>query len=154
MIETTINMLDNVREAVDDAAIATGRTRSGVVVSLVRKVLKDHGFMTRFDQRVQYQDRDETAVWRKTRVALAERDYEMFLDGRKFFKRSVSLLVALAVERYLDKLVEMLLSDDYDEDADNYPFPNYIIAKKMSGIVVGWHIFWGFPPLEDLTNII
>ncbi len=154
MIETTINMRDTVLFAVDNAARASGKTRSGVLVILLRKVLKDHGFMTRFDKRVQYQEKDETAVWEKAHVYLTERDYELFLDGRRFFKRSVSLLIALAVERYLDKLVELLLSESYDEEADNYPLPNYIIAKKMSGSVVGWHIFWGFPPWEDLKNII
>lgn len=63
-------------------------------------------------------------------------DYELFTDMRKFYKLSVSLLLAIAVEEYFDDL----LKDNKIED--NYLTVSYEITFDTGKDHLIWHTYW------------
>ncbi len=150
-IDTTLNMKADIRSALDEASVVTGKSRSLIIVMLMRRLANDYRELTRLYQRIQYQEREEGTNWRGTHVRLMARDYEVFLDFRLFFKRSVSFLVACAVERYLDALIKIILYGD--DDSDNNLSANYIIAQNKINDIVCWHIYWGIPPRRELARL-
>ena len=65
-------------------------------------------------------------------------EYEYFLDLRKILKMSVSLIVAYAVEKFLDMLMK-------ENNTDNNRYRNYIIAREVIDNIICWKLIWGFP---------
>lgn len=68
----------------------------------------------------------------------------MFIDLRKVCKRSVSLLVDIAIESYLSEVIEGFTGKDKC-GMDNYPYHHYVIIGETIENVVCWRIYWGFP---------
>ena len=101
-VATTVNIAPGVKMMLDRAAEAAGLGRSEIVVLVMRKMLKDFRRYAPHDRAVRYQERNPPFKRKKFHLELSRRDYEYFLDMRKFFKRSVSLLVVFSVEEYLD----------------------------------------------------
>lgn len=153
MIETTINLRKHVREALDRAVEMTGRPLSQIVMLVMKRELKNYRKLIRDEGSVSYQARCGDGIWRKTHIVVEQRDYEMFMDMRKLFKCSVSLLVSVAVVKHLDELVDAIIGGDYNEDADNYPFQSYVIAHRMAGDVPCWLIYWGMPEKKELKRL-
>lgn len=151
-VETTVNIAPDVKKRLDRVAEATGVSRSEIVVKVMRKALKDFRQFVRHDCAVQYQKKNSSSKRKKFHVTLARRDYEYFLDMRKLFKSSVSLLVAFSVNEYLDEVIGSLMDENYDMDTDNYPFQNYLIVPEMVEDVVCWKIYWGIP--RNRTKIL
>ncbi len=58
---------------------------------------------------------------------------------RKFFKMSVSFILAYAVMRYLDEVLKR------NKSADNYCYQNYIFMKEVVNGIICWQIYWGIP---------
>jgi len=76
---------------------------------MMYKYANDHKKMQVEEGTVQYQRVDRKENWTVFRVVLAKKDYELFTDMRKVMKKSVSLLVALAIKKYLDKILTQIL---------------------------------------------
>lgn len=153
MIETTLSLRKHVREALGRAVEITGSPMSRIVLLAMKREMKNYGAMAREGGRVRYQARCGDGGWRITHIAVEQRDYEMFMDMRKLFKCSVSLLVSLAVVKHLDDLVDAILGGNFDEEADNYPFQGYLIAHRMAGDIPCWMIYWGMPSKKELKRI-
>jgi hypothetical protein len=145
MIETTAYLDDDTRRALDAAARVRGVTRSALAVMLMRRVMKEYGKWAQFGRTVQYQEKNPGGNRRCAHLSLSERDYECFIDMRKFFKRSVSLLIAYAVVRYLDSICEEFESDKIKYYTDNNLFNNYFFSYKGTENYVCWTISWGIP---------
>ena len=144
-IDTTAYLDDDIRQKLDDEARAWGVTRSSLVVLLMRRVMKEYGKKTRYGRTVQYQGKNPEVNRRCVHLSLAERDYECFVDMRKFFKRSVSLLIAYAVVRYLDEVLVEFKSDSNKYYTDNNLFNNYFFSFKGTENYICWTISWGIP---------
>ena len=84
---------------------------------------------------VRYQNVNKRENWRLFRVSLLEEDYELFTDMRKVLKKSVSLLVALAVKKYLGGIVSKILKDLF-----NYTY----LIRDSFGIRIGELKKWIF----------
>ncbi len=87
---------------------------------------------------VQYQERRNQVEWQTVHVYFREDDYEYFLDLKKLLKMSVSLILAFAVEKYLDKLIRGAITD-------NNRYRNYLIIKEVIDNLICWRFIWGFP---------
>lgn len=84
-------------------------------------------------------------------MEIHEQEYDYFQDMRKFFRRSISLLIAIAMNTYLALLVEKILAGTFDEDRDSYPFQNYAITEKCIENITCFCVWWGLPlELETL----
>ena len=99
----------------------------------------------RIGKMVQYQKRRNQDEWYTFHLQVREDDYEYFLDLRKLLKMSVSLILAYAVEKYLDKLTKK-------NSTDNNRYRNYVVIKDVVDNIICWKFIWGFPP--NIENFI
>lgn len=149
MIETTVNITKEMREAVRRAARLAGVTQSVLIAAVMKRLMMDHQRLVRDGRRVEYQKTGDSE-WKRLHVAIEFRDYEFFIDMRKMCRRSVSFLVKIAVDKYLDEVIASINRDDYNEEADNYPFLHYILLYKTVPGAVCWTIYWGMPENQHL----
>jgi len=146
VIETTVNIKISVRERLNNAARLTGLSHSALIRLLLRYIIKRHDNMIGHRKCIQYQEATRVRNWSKLHVMMQSRDYEIFLDLRKFCKRSVSFLVSSAIMLYLEDVVKEILGDsEREEGTDNYQFHHYILIRDMIDNVICWRIYWGYP---------
>lgn len=143
IIHTTVNLGINGATRIEKSAEKLGVTRSRLVVLLLRKVLVHWKSLKRNMDSVKYQKNIDGEEWKAVHVFFEARDYEMFIDMRKFFKWSVSALVAMAISKYLD---EILIDgkEGIKRHFDNYLVTDYHCSGKLDKNNICWHIIWGF----------
>jgi hypothetical protein len=141
-VDTTVVMNGEVRAALERASRSSGETVSALIVLAMKRTMAGRGGLARAFQRVEYQGRGRE--WRRRHVSVWARDYEFFIDMRKVFKRSVSLLIALSVEWHLEAILEEL-SKTGSKVTDNYLFQSYIMCEEIIDSCVCWKLFWGIP---------
>ena len=117
----------------------TGKTIRELIVQIMYHYAKDHKKMYIEEGTVKYQNHDMKKNWKVFRISLDRDDYELFTDMRKVMKKSVSFLIALAIKKYLDKLIETITKQLF----------NYTCLIHRSGgmIVRGfklWILAWRF----------
>jgi len=147
MIKTTLNFRSDVMDELKMAAHSLGTSRSDLIVLMLKMMMKS---TIRIDRHktVQYQEKQAESSWHRFHIRLREDDYEYFTDLRKFMKMSVSLILALAVKKFLKKL----LDPDSQLISDNYIFNNYILIKDETYGIPYWKIFWGYP--DNIADFI
>jgi len=152
-IETTLNLDTAVRQNINLAAQALGITKSQLVVQCMRQVVVRYDHGDRHSLRVGYQRRSTDGVWMPLHITVDHREYERFLDLRKFCKRSVSFLVAFALAHYLKRIMRNVAYDNVkDVNTDNYRFKHYIVIKEITKYAICWRIYWGLPPTLRLNQ--
>jgi hypothetical protein len=144
IVETTINVHKNMLQMLDRGAVITGRTRTFIIKLLMRRAMSDNQKMVQSYSRVKYQSRDFRENWHRLHMVMNEYEYEYYLDMRKFFKMSVSFILAYAVIRYLDEILNEW--HEKGNGAYKYFYKNYVIIKKIIDKVICWQIYWGIPP--------
>ncbi len=143
LVETTINTHKSVLKLLNDGAARTFRSRTFMIKLLMQRVMNDNQRMLKSYSRIKYQARDDKKNWYLVHLVLNEYEYEYYLDMRKFFKMSVSYILAYAVKRYLSEIIDELL--DMSKNTDNYLYRNYILIIKTINNVICWQIYWGIP---------
>jgi hypothetical protein len=142
-IETTIYVHKQILEMLNNGAETTDRTRKSIIKLLMQRVMKDNQKMLKSNSRIKYQRSDEKENWHRLHVIVNEYEYEYYLDMRKFYKMSVSLILAFAVKRYLNDIINELLIGN--NNTDNYLYRNYVFIKETIDGIVCWQIYWGIP---------
>jgi hypothetical protein len=138
-METTLNVDIGILTQITRASKSRGISRSELITILIKKVMNENIITVNMGKLVKYQKKSSLANWHTFHLNLREDDYEYFLDLRKLFKMSVSLILAYAVEKYLIHLDEI-------NTADNYRFRNYVIVKEVIENIICWRYYWGYPP--------
>ncbi|MBN2158672.1 MAG: hypothetical protein JW807_04700 [Spirochaetes bacterium] len=138
-METTLNVHDTILEIVNREADAAGVSRSKMIITLIKLAMDDIENAGRMGTMVRYQQRAEKEEWHRLHVSLRIDDYEYFLDLRKLLKMSISLILAYAVKRFVGKMRNKRITD-------NYQCKNYIIMREVIDNVICWKFYWGFPP--------
>ncbi|MCX7679760.1 MAG: hypothetical protein N2316_11155 [Spirochaetes bacterium] len=151
---TTYMMRREVLEALNNASLKTGKRFETLIVQCMRMMMREHTRYLRDLQQIEYQKRkDENnglpILKSRVKVKINIREYNYFQDVRKFFSRSISLNIAVAVLTYLESVLMELL--DEIDDANSYPFQNYAFIVKCIKNINTFQIWWGIPPdLDDL----
>lgn len=150
LFETTMHIHTNTLEMLNRGAAITGRTRTFIIKLLMQRMMSDNQKLLQSHSRVKYQAREAKENWHQLHMSMNEYEYEYYLDMRKFFKMSVSFILAFAVRRYLDEVLNELLNDS--NITDNYRYHNYIFIKKLIDGVICWQIYWGMP--QKTSNLL
>jgi hypothetical protein len=151
LIETTLHVHKSILDKLYQGAVTTGRSTTSIIKLLIQRFMNDNRRMTKTNSRIQYQERDLKENWHCIHVVFNEYEYEYCLDLRKFCKLSVSYILAYAVRRYLDEVLEELLNGG--TNTDNYYYCNYVFIRKIVNNVICWQIYWGLPlQLNDLLK--
>jgi hypothetical protein len=122
------------------ASMKIGKTRREVVVMLLLRLMSDvEGFPGGFTL-VRYQERDPLKRYRCFSISFKKDENEFFTDLRKLCKLSVSYLVAIAVERYLEEML------NEGQSRHNYTeFTHYAIGQRIDDGIICWEFYWGDP---------
>ena len=140
LIETTLHVHKSILDRLDNSVAITGLSRTSTIRLLIQRIMKDNQRMIKTNTRIKYQERDLKENWYRIHIVLNEYEYEYYLDMRKFFKMSVSLILAYAVLEYLDELLKQNIN------TDKYCYKNYLFIKKTFNNIILWQIYWGIPP--------
>lgn len=141
MIDTTVHIDVELYEALSREAERLNVSRVRLISSLLGHMSRRQRDYARAWTRVKYQARREKGSWRRLHVGLRGDEYEFFMDLKKVFKMSVSFIIAVAIELYLDELSALM-----EKDNDSYRYRNYAMTQLMVGDVTCWVFYWGIPP--------
>lgn len=145
-LETTININIDILNKIVRASRMGEISCSELIVLLIKKAMNDINNPARIGRLVRYQERRKADEWHALHVQLRMDDYEYLLDLRKLLKMSVSLILACAVKKYLDKMTSCNLTD-------NYQHKNYIVIRELIDGIISWRFIWGFPhSIDKLLN--
>jgi hypothetical protein len=139
-IETTLHLHADTMKRISEASRLAGQSKNYIVSRLLCMITDEKKAGPAAWSRIRYQDRYQNIKWHRMHVLLSPAEYELFLDLRKVYKMSVSRIIALEVEKYMDGLVEGL-----DNNPDNYRFPCYVFSKFIIDGVICWAQYWGLP---------
>jgi len=120
-----------------NAATRTGATMQVLIIQMMYKYAMDYTKMQIEQRTVQYQPMIIKGSGKIFRIALPEKDYELFTDMRKVMKKSVSYLIALAIEKYLDIIVSKILKQLF-----NYTYLIHDSAGEKVENLTKWHLIW------------
>jgi len=153
IVQTTIYMTENNKLKINAAARRCGVSQSGLVVELIKQAVDNHHNLIKPYGVVRYQKKSLDRKWQRLHVYVCSRDYEYCLDLRKFCKMSVSLIIAISLELYLNNIMKNIIGKcDQTKNTDNYTYQNYIIIRELIKNVICWKIYWGLP--EKTEHII
>ncbi|HOT45139.1 MAG TPA: hypothetical protein PLM53_01455 [Spirochaetota bacterium] len=139
VIETTINIHIDCLMKLSDIARRTGMSRTMVIAHLLKYAMDVREKDIRCGRRVRYQAREKADGWHTLHVKLRPDDYEYLLDLRKLLKMSVSLILSIAVTKYLKRIMTAT-------KGDNNQIQNYMITKRIIDGITHWTFIWGYPP--------
>jgi hypothetical protein len=146
-MESTLNIHAEVLKKISAAARAINISRTKMIVILLKNTMNDVTNPVRLGRLVQYQKRDRAGNWHVFHIKLKADEYEYLQDMRKLLKMSVSLILAHAVKRYINRILQR-------DIADNYRFKDYVIIREVIDNIICWKLFWGFPyTIEKLLPI-
>jgi hypothetical protein len=143
LIESTIHIHKDILEILNRGAEITGRTRTFLIKLLMQRVMNNNQQMLKSSSRIKYQRRDAKENWYQIHIVINEYEYEYYQDMRKFYKMSVSFILAYAIRRYSDEILSELLNGN--KNTDNYFYKNYIFIKRTIDGITCWQIYWGIP---------
>ncbi len=148
-------MRHDVIALLNDAARKTNLSKEIILTKALQFMLCTHRKYLRKEGRIKYQDRfDEKTglpvLKKRVKLSFWQKEYDYFQDTRKFFGRSISFVMAIAVFEYLDLVIEELGAKKIDPIGDNYPFYGYAWIEKRIENFTTFHIWWGIPEKLEL----
>ena len=148
IIDTTIYINAQTKMRLEQAGLRTRKSRSFIITKIMKQLMMNNQTFLRYSQRIEYQKHQEKSCWHRLHVTMYQREYEYFLDMRKLCKRSVSLLIAIAIDLYLNEAINEGAIKDLKK-LDNYLFSCYIVIKEIIDEVICWKIYWDKPLQND-----
>ena len=138
-MRTTVNLNLNISNLITNAALLRNLSDSEMIVILLKKVLADLQQPIRMWRLIEYQKRRPHKDWKPVHVNYNENEYEYFMDLKKISKKSLSLIITQAAEKYLQGINDE--KKNYNNLCDVYTVTQeYIYSTRCLKII------WGFPP--------
>ncbi len=137
MIKTSVNINFERLALLENFSEKNDLSVNEIVSLLLLKIMKDGNYAVKKFTAVKYQDDDPKNHWDIMTVYFKEVDYEFFTDMRKFFKFSVSFLLAKAIDLFLDTILS-----EIEEILRNYEDSYWNIHRKEAATDVIWNISW------------
>jgi hypothetical protein len=138
-METTLNIHADIQKKIEETVISKGIIRRELIVLLLNKIMDETRHSVKMGRLVQYQKRRPRKEWRRVHVRFEADEYEYFLDLRKLMKMSLSHILAVAVEKYIDEISK-------GKRADKNRYTNYLIINEEIDSISCWRMIWGYPP--------
>ncbi|TAL34463.1 MAG: hypothetical protein EPN93_12130 [Spirochaetes bacterium] len=141
MVTTSINMAPATRDSIAGAAQRLGKTQHEIIVELLTRLMRDvHQLLGGFTG-VRRQTGKPEGGWYCFCIRFNAEEYEYFTDMRKLCKKSVSLLVAIAVKKYMAEL----LAKENSELINYIRYKGSAVSFSNSDGIACWQLYWGTP---------
>lgn len=149
-IKSTINIKISQVEKINSIAKEFNITKSWIINSLIKMVIKNNNYKIKFLSSVQYQKKIQNSndTWHCLPVSFQNDIYEKCFDMKKLFKFSSSFIISDAIDKYLDQLIINLKQD---LDSDNYS-STYILFYTKSEYQHKFTLLWDIIPEETLIK--
>ncbi|TAL30364.1 MAG: hypothetical protein EPN93_19800 [Spirochaetes bacterium] len=122
------------------AAVRLGISQREVVIMLLSRIRGDIDHFQGGFTLVKYQPRDPRKLWHCFPICFREAESELVADFRKLSRFSVSYLVAIATDRYMEEMLQGKKS------RHNYVnFSHYAIGRRIENGIICWELYWGDP---------
>ena len=145
-IETSMYIKTDLLKKLDETATKMDISRSKLISLLIMKYMDKIQPTDNLFKSLKYQDSDDEAVFTTKSIYLREDAYEVWGDLRKVYKFSGSLVIALAIELYLDELLNGDLPHNYGEF--------YALSAGYSGKSYIFTRIWGLPTEKILNHLL
>ncbi len=154
-MRTTITIDSELLEKLEEAASTLRLSNNEMISLLLARIIRKNEFEPRPYERVTYQKRGKDfIILEKEHINIDSVFYEQYLDLRRNFKFSVSLLIGFAIRHYLDELVYDLSNPrDHKKILDNYA-RNFVYITRMLDTVPLYISILGFPDLKTLERLM
>jgi hypothetical protein len=151
---TSIIMNSDIYDKINSASGLTGKSRSFLIIKSLKKLMSNSITNINPGKLVEYQKNDPDMASRCFHITFSADEYNYFNDMRRFSRKSVSLLVAIAIRKYLQRIIIEILNNN-KKTTDNYFPKNYIFLSEVVDDVLSFRIYWGYPITmpEILNNI-
>lgn len=146
MINTSLNLSLTVLEIIATEAEKNNKSKRDIIVDLLKMMMFDKVPMPSRARAIRYQPDADKKKWHCFHLRLRADEYEYFTDLRKVYKCSISLLVTMAVEKFLNPTSYMGVDN-------NTSITHYFFGKEVIEGVICWHICWGFPKEYILNHL-
>lgn len=141
-ISTTLYMHKSNFNRLEKASKTLGISKNFIIRILLKKMMEDVEVCSKVWTTVKYQEDDTKRNWRQFHLVLHEGEYEYAIDMRKYYKMSLSLIVAVAIGRYLPQLIRRFCNK-LIKNTQNLTYTNYLISKRIISGIVCWIVWWG-----------
>ncbi len=144
-INTSITISTERKEKVLKAADRLGVSVSDILAALMRKTRAVYRQKTASVMKaVAYQGLSKEGKYKIWHVCLDSMCYEYGVSERLVFKVSVSLIYRIAIDRFLDEIVDSGLNAQVSTDdiATSYNIASYAVCYEESENKEFWTIFW------------
>jgi len=141
MLATTLNIHKEIFLKLTQASILLKKSRRAIIIMLLMRIMRDIHKIRRGFTTVKYQPDDLKEKWHCFSIKFKFDENEFWGDMRKVGKYSVSFLLAIAVNKYLDEILGRNKKKIY-----NYVhFNNYLLYREVIDGIICWKSYWGFP---------
>ena len=141
---TTYNLELSVYRGLKFVATEKNLSISAVIRMLMKMVSEEMKHRKMPKGLTQYQRLPEDGEWKVFHIKLTSEEAEHFVDMRKFFKKSVSLLIKYALDTYGVAFLNLPESQT-EKWGDKNIFPHYSFAHKSVSGLQYFIICWGKP---------
>ncbi len=150
-MKTSYCMTEDVIAKLQEAEEKTGRDKVDLLDRAMRMLIHEYKKLRKkCDGPVEYQkrtDEDGNPVKKhRVKMKLLKIDNLLMQDMRRFCFKSISLLIAIAVETCLDRVVEYYCAKYYDDVKDNCRTGDWSIREKWTETAACIKIWYGVPP--------
>ena len=139
-IHTTVHLSATDAQRLDEGAKKLGKKRSELMMDLMYRILVHWKHLQHVFEAVKYQS-SSGCEWSVKHVWLHPVEYEVCTDMRKFFKYSVSGLLAFAIHVYLNELLELDTKRAREHCDKNY-VAHYMCQGIMNNNIICWSTRW------------
>ncbi len=147
MIKTTYNTKLFLYIKVVQASKGNNITQSYIINELFKQFYNNFYVKELKNTRIKYQKRGENIVYQLLHATLDYDLYEKSQDLKKILKMSISYILAVAIEKYLDIVIGKITNNV----SDNY-YHNYILILKNPKKNLSYTVFWDYPDESEIIR--
>jgi hypothetical protein len=154
-IETTLNIKRDYLNRLSTSCKNHTLSRSGLIALLLRRFLRKQKLPYSMFKTISYQKRNQKKNWKIIHVSYPVDLFEKCCDVRKFSKISVSFLVSMAIDSYLDVVEEELsgAKGTNEKITDNYELSYTCIANNEYDNM-NFHTYWMLPETKAVEKYL
>lgn len=141
-VDTTVNLHQKQIERLEQAFQNSGVSVNELILLLFKRMMEENENLHEKTRVIRYQEDSEG--YRKHHVYMDYVEYDQKLDMRRMYKMSASLVLALAIDWFLDELLHYLLSKKEGNAIVNvFSSKNYQLIPIFKPKYTEYRIIWG-----------
>lgn len=142
-VDTTVNLHHEHIQRLEQAFQQSGKSVNELILLLFKRMMQENKRLHESARTIQYQEDREG--YEKKHVYMDYTEYDQKLDMRRMYKMSASMVLAWAIDWFLD---DLLAPPENDGSAivNAFSQKNYQVIPFFSKTYTEYRIIWGIKP--------